>query len=171
MSSAESPPGTPSAIPASAPALTTDALSATLGPAPIVASSQTTAEPVFADASLVSDADRFESEQARLIERADDMFRKISQYINAEMSTLEGDYSNLGRMNLTAAHAYAEIERMVLGLNSMMSELQNKYEHNKVYFAQIDALEKSVERLETAARELDAYARRLDQAFRAFGRG
>ncbi|KAK3751478.1 hypothetical protein QZH41_009177 [Actinostola sp. cb2023] len=88
-------------------------------------------------------------------------FKKISQYLNGELTATLDDYELLEKLNNLTTTKYQEMTSMAKTLITSMEELDDQYKSLQPYLEQIDKVEESVASLEQAAYRLDSYSKKL----------
>ncbi|KAF2070081.1 hypothetical protein CYY_008607 [Polysphondylium violaceum] len=91
-----------------------------------------------------------------------EMFTKVTNYLNGELSTTVADYNLLIQMNNVTAAKYQDMTNQTKGLSLFMSDLKSKYEEFQPYLDKISDLDKNVTDLEKTVLLLDEYTKRLE---------
>nr|CAG4646720.1 EOG090X0J9J [Macrothrix elegans] len=95
------------------------------------------------------------------------MFEKISEYLQAEMTSSESEYQLLEQMNKVTAAKYKDLTQIAVNVGKGLVELNEKFQNLQGYLEQIDQIEDNLSKLEHAAYKLDAYTVRLENKFKA----
>ncbi|XP_064399155.1 biogenesis of lysosome-related organelles complex 1 subunit 2-like [Halichondria panicea] len=101
-------------------------------------------------------------------ELARDMFEKITEYLNGELSATSEEYQLLHRLNQMTIAKYSDMTSLATRLNEVSESLNDKFVSLQPYCDQIDQVESSVSALEQTAYRLDAYCKRLEAKFKEF---
>ena len=104
-------------------------------------------------------------EPAGLDESCQNMFKKISEYLQCELNASLDDYELLEKLNQLTKQKYVEMDNATKGLITRMEQINEKYEKLKPYLEMIDKVDVSVTNLEDAAYKLDAYSKELEARF------
>nr|CAG4649011.1 EOG090X0J9J [Polyphemus pediculus] len=108
-----------------------------------------------------------ETHDPNLNRLAVDMFNKVSNYLQSELTSSESEYQLLEDMNKVTASKYKDLHQIAVNVGKGMIELNEKFKGLQTYLEQIDQIEDSISKLEHAAYKLDAYTVRLENKFKS----
>lgn len=97
----------------------------------------------------------------------DELVRKTSDYVQAELEVTLDDYQLLERMNAATAAKYAELRGLSDQLKKSLADLDTNYARMIPFLEQVDGLEQRVVRLEALAYAVDGYSKRLEGRFKS----
>nr|CAG4636675.1 EOG090X0J9J [Eubosmina coregoni]SVE70186.1 EOG090X0J9J [Eubosmina coregoni] len=95
------------------------------------------------------------------------MFEKVSNYLQAELTSSESEYQLLEQMNKATTAKYQDMRLIAANVGKGIVELNEKFKSLQGYLDQIDQIEENISKLESAAYKLDAYTVRLENKFKS----
>ncbi|KAF9208616.1 biogenesis of lysosome- organelles complex 1 subunit 2 [Haplosporangium sp. Z 27] len=95
-----------------------------------------------------------------------DMFRKIADYVKAEMLATGEDYKLLENMNVLTKERYSELAVAAQELIQEVGKLRTTYSDFEPYLARIDDISQQAETISNIAAELDEYTKSLGKVLR-----
>ncbi|XP_065911286.1 biogenesis of lysosome-related organelles complex 1 subunit 2-like [Dysidea avara] len=110
------------------------------------------------------------TESVDLKDLCKEMFDKITQYLNGELTATSEEYKLLQQLNQITLAKYTDMCAIAHRLNEVSSRVNDNYKSLQPYLEQIDQLEASVSTLEQTAYRLDAYSKKLEAKFKAIER-
>eukprot|EP01135_Chromosphaera_perkinsii_P002315 Nk52_evm101s221 gene=Nk52_evmTU101s221 len=94
-----------------------------------------------------------------------DMFTKLSEYLQNELKVSCADYKLLEKMNQVALEKYISMGKLAESYNTVYRELTEKYGQLGGYLDQIERIESGVTLLEENVDALDQYCNRLEERY------
>ncbi|KAF9435945.1 biogenesis of lysosome- organelles complex 1 subunit 2 [Entomortierella beljakovae] len=91
-----------------------------------------------------------------------EMFRKIAEYVKAEMLVTGEDYKLLENMNNLTKDRYSELAVVAQELIQEVGKLRTTYSDFEPYLARIDEISQQAETISSIAAELDEYTKSLE---------
>ncbi|KAF8967229.1 biogenesis of lysosome- organelles complex 1 subunit 2 [Entomortierella lignicola] len=91
-----------------------------------------------------------------------DMFRKIADYVKAEMLATGEEYKLLENMNVLTKERYSELAVAAQELIQEVGKLRTTYSDFEPYLARIDDISQQAETISNIAAELDEYTKSLE---------
>ncbi|KAG0257448.1 biogenesis of lysosome- organelles complex 1 subunit 2 [Actinomortierella ambigua] len=101
--------------------------------------------------------------QEHVARLSQDMFRKLIEYIRAEMLATGEDYKVLEAMNNLTKDRYGEMAGMAQDLMQEVGKLRTTYSDFEPYVAKIDTISQQADMIAKVVAELDEYTRDLDR--------
>ncbi|GAB5365398.1 hypothetical protein AAMO2058_001054400 [Amorphochlora amoebiformis] len=95
-----------------------------------------------------------------------DLFKKLSEYMSAEVSASTHEYQLMGKLNLIVANRYKGMQEKAAKLNEFLRGLDEKYKKLEPYLQQVTQLHDNVVKLEKVVVQLDQYTKKLEQQFK-----
>eukprot|EP00466_Bigelowiella_natans_P016181 jgi/Bigna1/135901/aug1.31_g10609 len=105
-------------------------------------------------------------ENPKLERLSKEVFMKLGDYMNAEISASTHEYQLLGKLNLVVANRYKDMQEKAAKLNVFLRDLDDKYKKIEPHLKQINTLHDNVARLEDVVSKLDRYTKNLEQQFK-----
>ena len=128
--------------------------------------SQEVTSPTADEASgTVKESSETSEEKVRNLTK--ELFRKTSDYVQAEMSVTHDDYKLLEQMNRQTAVKYSQVREVAEGLNNSLHDLEVNYSRISPFLDKVEVLEEKVSRLEELAYSVDNYSKRLEAKFKS----
>lgn len=90
------------------------------------------------------------------------MFRKVADYIRAEMLATGEDYKLLENMNIVTKDRYSELAGVAQELMQEVGKLRTTYSDFEPYLERIDEISQQAETISNIAAELDEYTKSLE---------
>uniref|UniRef100_A0A914D856 Biogenesis of lysosome-related organelles complex 1 subunit 2 n=1 Tax=Acrobeloides nanus TaxID=290746 RepID=A0A914D856_9BILA len=119
----------------------------------------TSVEPTLSPTSTISD------EAHRL---SDNVFDKISAFVNGQIQGTIDDYKLLEEMNNVTAQRYADMKQVAATVSDRLSQLNEKYETLRPYLQQIDEIDSNSRKMEEAVALLENYVTALETKLKKF---
>ncbi|KAH7046213.1 biogenesis of lysosome-related organelles complex-1 subunit 2-domain-containing protein [Linnemannia elongata] len=91
-----------------------------------------------------------------------EMFRKVADYIRAEMLATGEDYKLLENMNIVTKDRYSELAGVAQELMQEVGKLRTTYSDFEPYLERIDEISQQAETISNIAAELDEYTKSLE---------
>ncbi|KAG0238532.1 biogenesis of lysosome- organelles complex 1 subunit 2 [Actinomortierella wolfii] len=104
--------------------------------------------------------------QEHVARLSQEMFRKLIEYIRAEMLATGEDYKLLEAMNNVAKERYGEMAGMAQDLMQEVGKLRTTYSDFEPYIAKIDTISQQADLIAKVVAELDEYTRDLERRLR-----
>ncbi|KAG0070121.1 hypothetical protein BGZ89_001371 [Linnemannia elongata] len=99
--------------------------------------------------------------QEHVSRASQEMFRKVADYIRAEMLATGEDYKLLENMNIVTKDRYSELAGVAQELMQEVGKLRTTYSDFEPYLERIDEISQQAETISNIAAELDEYTKSL----------
>lgn len=129
--------------------------------------SEEAGSPTVEEASGTARAEPSLTSEEKVSNLTKELFRRTSDYVQAELEVTLDDYKLLEQMNRKTALKYSQVKDVADGLNISLNDLEVNYARVMPYLDKVDVLEKKVSRLEELAYSVDNYSKRLEAKFKA----
>ncbi|KAG0280808.1 biogenesis of lysosome- organelles complex 1 subunit 2 [Linnemannia exigua] len=100
--------------------------------------------------------------QEHVSRASQEMFRKVADYIRAEMLATGEDYRLLETMNIVTKDRYSELAGVAQELMQEVGKLRTTYSDFEPYLERIDDISQQAETISNIAAELDEYTKSLE---------
>ncbi|KAF9149987.1 biogenesis of lysosome- organelles complex 1 subunit 2 [Linnemannia schmuckeri] len=100
--------------------------------------------------------------QEHVSRASQEMFRKVADYIRAEMLATGEDYKLLENMNIVTKDRYSELAGVAQELMQEVGKLRTTYSDFEPYLERIDEISQQAETISNIAAELDEYTKSLE---------
>ncbi|KAF9120455.1 biogenesis of lysosome- organelles complex 1 subunit 2 [Mortierella sp. 14UC] len=100
--------------------------------------------------------------QEHVSRASQEMFRKVADYIRAEMLATGEDYKLLENMNIVTKDRYSELAGVAQELMQEVGKLRTTYSDFEPYLERIDEISQQAETISNIAAELDEYTNSLE---------